>query len=120
MAFDRLVTFHAPSGHPLYYPPSGGTVPLSTFQAWGEFVIYPVLANVLNTGLQRGTVVIRCPYSPILTQAFARDNRGRPANTTWVKITVDDIIYEIDNIEIREGYRFVEVSGVNGESTLLP
>lgn len=119
MAFDRFVTFHVYDGHPVFY----NDISYTELNTWGEFIVAPVLTSIFGGGYQ-GQVVIRCPYTPLLTQAFAkavRGNRvGQLVNQNWERFVVDDISYTLDSVEIREGYRFVDVTGVDGVSTLLP
>ena len=108
MAFDRLVTFHVYDGDPVYY----NNVAYSTFVTWGEFVVSPVLSAGLPGGGYIGQIVIRCPYSPLLTEAFALRS-GEPVNQTWERFVIDKFSYTLDTVQ-PDGHRFVEVAGSDG------
>ena len=116
MAFDRMATFHVYSGHPVFYNDISYTV----YQTWCEFIVSPVLTSI--GGGYAGNVVIRCPYNPLLTEAFAKAVRGpdvgQLVNQNWQRFVLDGISYTLDTVQVSEGYKFCDVSGTDGEPVL--
>lgn len=139
MAFDRFVNFYTISdldrdGNPNEgaidgrYPVEFNGMQYVTFNTWAEYVLSPVLTDAQSIASfnPTGQVVIRVPYNPILTQAFARLRRpdrdgNRPlVEQSWDHFVVDDYQYDIDGMQISEGQRYIDITGTNGTSTFLP
>ena len=128
MAFDRLVKFRTSTDNGTgsiggYYPVEYNGVQYTAFDTWAEYVIYPTLGDSFAASFNPvGRTVIRVPYSPILTEAFAR-LRQPPHNffnQSWDNFSIDNYQYDISDMTIRDGFRYIEIEGSNGQSLLLP
>ena len=116
MAFDRMATFHVYAGSPVYY----NGVAYNTYSTWCEFILSPVLSAGVPGGGYIGQVVIRCPYSPLLTEAFARRSGSTElVNQTWERFVLDGISYTLDTVQVSEGYKFCDATGTDG-APILP
>ena len=116
MAFDRFVLFDV-----FRYPVYLDGVSYRQYETWCEFVLSPVLQNDISGSLT-ATTVIRVPYSPILTEAFAtRDNDGiNLVNVSWKRFNVDGWRYVIDGMQITGGNRHIEITGIDGINLKAP
>ena len=80
------------------------------FYTWGEFVLYPVLPA--GSTAQGGSAIIRVPYHPVLVQSFSR--LGGVTINYWQSFLINGITYAIDTLQIIDGFKKIEITGING------
>ena len=119
MAFDVLVTFSVDNigsrGRSSQSPIEYNGTEYSTFVSWGEFVLAPVLQSAAGASLgffyPAGNVVLVVPYNPIVIEAR---EAGSGLTRSWGSFQVRGSQYNLDNLQVIDNYRKIEITGSDG------